>query len=489
MHSTQLPRTGIYLVLALASLSLTPFTASAQTTVFVDVFDFDFGDFNTRTGFDPTITVGDTVTWRFQEGFHTTTSDTGQAEQWDSGILFPPETFSHQFTNTGDFTYVCTLHTTLGMSGVIHVQPIPEPSTGLLAAAIVGLVGSGGRRALRLVRAPPTGRPAFTLIELLVVLALVGLMIGLLLPAVHRVREAANRASCRNNLKQIALAAHCYEGTHAHFPGLGLEPHQDSALTRLLPYLEQEALQRSIAADQPLFFSGGGHTRLIAVQQPAARVVVRSFLCPSDSQPPLFHGYDWAVTAGNNYVFNAGTGTATTYDFRYPTDGMAWYGSRVRHRDVTDGLSSTMLASEALMGTGIDAYSPGAANHRRHWLSTGCHAFPNESRPGTTQPLTDDLCMMTFAMTWRGDRGLSWIGGPGHRGLFNTYYMPNDRMIDCGTFGLGWFKASSNHPGGVHMVLGDGSVHFVKNHIMMEVWRALSTRSDREILGSYCGCE
>jgi hypothetical protein len=91
-------------------------------------------------------------------------------------------------------------------------------------------------------------------------------------------------------------------------------------------------------------------------------------------------------------------------------------------------------------------------------------------------------------MTWRGDRNVSWIGGPGHRALFNTYLMPNDPMPDCGSFGLGRFKASSGHPGGINMILGDGSVHFVKNHIEMETWRALSTRGDSEALGSYCGC-
>jgi prepilin-type processing-associated H-X9-DG protein len=66
--------------------------------------------------------------------------------------------------------------------------------------------------------------------------------------------------------------------------------------------------------------------------------------------------------------------------------------------------------------------------------------------------------------------------------------MPNDPMADCGTFGLGWYKASSGHPGGANMVLGDGSVHFIKNHIELDLWRALSTRHDNEVIGSYCGC-
>jgi prepilin-type processing-associated H-X9-DG protein len=67
--------------------------------------------------------------------------------------------------------------------------------------------------------------------------------------------------------------------------------------------------------------------------------------------------------------------------------------------------------------------------------------------------------------------------------------MPNDSMGDCGTFGIGRFKASSEHQGGVNMVLVDGSVHFIKNHIELDVWRAISTRDDREVVGSYCGCK
>jgi prepilin-type processing-associated H-X9-DG protein len=72
--------------------------------------------------------------------------------------------------------------------------------------------------------------------------------------------------------------------------------------------------------------------------------------------------------------------------------------------------------------------------------------------------------------------------------LFNTYYMPNEAMADCGVYGLGRFKASSAHPGGVNMILGDGSVHFIKDHIELATWRALSTRGECEALGSYCGC-
>jgi prepilin-type N-terminal cleavage/methylation domain-containing protein len=490
--------------MALASLVLAPGSAAAQSVVPIDVFNFDFGDFETREHFDPRIRVGDTVRWRFREGIHSATSDTGQAESWDSGIRSPDETFDHTFSQTGSFTYFCSVHQGT-MSGVVIVEPIPEPTTIFGVAAVPGLLALGYRRRTSVRSSvtalqnrfreslagdrPPSGRSAFTLVELLVVLAILGILLGLLLPAVQRVREAANRTGCRNNLRQLALATHSYEGAYGQFPGIGTEPHQDSVLARLLPFLEQEALHQQIVPERPLLPLGGDYTRLDPAQAGAARTIVRLFLCPSETRSPLFYGYDRADVAGTNYVFNAGTGTGTYYDFRYPTDGMFWYGSRVRHRDVTDGLSSTMLASETLMGPGADSYSPATADPRRQWMSVGCMAAPTVGRPGTTPGLNPALCMSMFGMTWRGDRGASWIGGPGHRTLFNSYLMPNDRMLDCGSFGLGWFKASSNHPGGVHMVLGDGSVHFIRDGIDMDTWRALSTRGDCEALGSYCGCE
>jgi prepilin-type N-terminal cleavage/methylation domain-containing protein len=332
-------------------------------------------------------------------------------------------------------------------------------------------------------------RPAFSLIEVLVVVAIGAVLLGLLLPAVQRVRESANYVTCRNHLKQIGLAIHNYEVGHGYFPGLGNLPHQDSVLARVLPYLELDNLRQRIAADQPLFIPIFDRGRLDPSQNAAAATVVPLFLCPSDGQSPVFTGYDQATLAGSNYVVSAGTGTGTTYDLRYPTDGVFWYGSKLRPSDLTDGLSSTVFVSEALLGTGADSYDPATADPRRHWMSVICTAVPATDRPGTNPPLTDAMCLDTYLMTWRGDRNVSWIGGPGHRSVFNTYLMPNDPMSDCGSFGLGRFKASSGHLGGVNLILGDGSVHFIKNHIELSTWRAISTRGETEVVGSYCGCK
>ncbi len=329
-------------------------------------------------------------------------------------------------------------------------------------------------------------RPAFSLIELLVVLAIIATLLGLLLPAVQRVRESANYIACRNHLRQIGLAVHGYEVSNGYFPGLGTAPRMESVLTRVLPYLEQDNLDKLIAPSGPIFTPWADDALLSPAQAAAARVPVPLFLCPSDGRTPVFTAYGLATLAGTNYVVNAGTGTKTFYDLRFRTDGVFWYGSKVRHADLTDGLASTMFVSEALLGNGADSYEV-PLDTRRQWMTVSCMTDVYPDRPGTLLPLTDSLCMSPAGMSWRGDRGASWLGGPGQRSVFNTYLMPNDPMPDCGALGLGRYKASSGHPGGVNMVLGDGSVHFIKDHIEIETWRALSTRGDAEVMGSYCG--
>jgi type II secretory pathway pseudopilin PulG len=333
-------------------------------------------------------------------------------------------------------------------------------------------------------------RPAASLLELLVVIAIIAVLVGVLLPAVQRVRESSNYIRCRNNLRQIGLAIHLYEGTNGRFPGLGVAPHQYSVLARVLPFLELDGLARQIANDQSLFNPIYDYELLNPAQVAAARTVVPFFICPSESQAPLTSGYyDRAALAGTNYVVNAGTGSGTTYDLRFPTDGMFWYGSQVRHKDVTDGLSNTLFVSEALMGLGFDSTDRVPVDPKRQWKTAGHMATLQANAPGSVPPLTDDMCMMPMmGMYWRGDRNMSWIGGAGHRSVFNTYMMPNDPMPDCGVYGMGRFKASSGHIGGVNVIFGDGSVHFITDHIDMNTWRGLSTKGSAEAVGDYCGC-
>ena len=134
-------------------------------------------------------------------------------------------------------------------------------------------------------------RPAFTLIELLVVIAIIGILIGLLLPAVQKVREAAARAQCSNNLKQIALACHNYEGTYNQLPpgwthDTSPFPNRqsDSLWFNILPYVEQQALFTQGTKANP-FVNSDGYNQKVAVVE-VAPVVVKTYLCPSDATHP-----------------------------------------------------------------------------------------------------------------------------------------------------------------------------------------------------------
>jgi prepilin-type N-terminal cleavage/methylation domain-containing protein len=246
-------------------------------------------------------------------------------------------------------------------------------------------------------------RKGFTLIELLVVIAIIAVLVGLLVPAVQKVRGAANRMSCSNNLKQLGLATANHDATKGYFPGLadgapnGLfnASYAFGVLANLLPYVEQENLQKLIDFSKQATLSGW-RGDINPVHDAACATVVKTFLCPSDGQSSLFGGQPRSATpatfttAGTNYVFNMGSGTATgqqvNYDAQFQTDGMFWYGSRNSFRDIVDGSSNTLLVSECLLGPGLPAPAAGASPPGmpgRYYvaLNTGTFAS-NSARPG-----------------------------------------------------------------------------------------------------------
>jgi prepilin-type N-terminal cleavage/methylation domain-containing protein/prepilin-type processing-associated H-X9-DG protein len=316
-------------------------------------------------------------------------------------------------------------------------------------------------------------RSAFTLIELLVVIAIIAVLVGLLLPAVQKVREASNRTKCTNNLKQIALALHGYHDVMGSFPASRNNPSamSMSAHSRLLRWLEQDNLGRTMAMDM-------GYDDPMNDQARATPVSI--FLCPSDAQAPIPGG--WAAT---NYRANEGTSLVNGYGPSDPNgvnkgmpppNGVFSVDSKIRIGDITDGTSNTAAFSEHILGD----FNNGVASERSDTF-----------QPGTYPATPDQAIKDCQAIDWTDLKfqGNSNIGAPWIRGYHSTtsYWhsappgsrscmFPPQRIMTT---------ANSNHPGGVNLLLCDGSVRFVPYSIDLPTWRALGTRNGGEALGDY----
>lgn len=212
-------------------------------------------------------------------------------------------------------------------------------------------------RALALTRRSHPRVPGFTLVELLIVLAIIGVLVALLLPAVQAAREAARRLQCQNHLKQIGLALQNYEGISRCLPGARTgTPHLWSGSAQILPHLEGNAVFDAIDFK---------YSPLQAANAAAVRSIVPTYLCPSDSPDRLHPNF-----GPNNYVANAGTGVQSAGSFR-PEDGLQdgvfFDRSAIRFAQVTDGLSNTAAYSETIKGTGADSTGPAPQDAQRQY--------------------------------------------------------------------------------------------------------------------------
>ncbi len=308
----------------------------------------------------------------------------------------------------------------------------------------------------------------FTLVELLVVIAIIGVLVALLLPAVQSAREGARRATCLNNIRQLAIAALNYHTMKGHF-ATGLVPVDANAgnfaggtnlWVEMLPYVEEANLKMKWDYDDYRKNIAGGHAALSAQ-------VVPILLCPSDPMPTqvnqlqLDPPYDWmnGVYALGSYGGNAGVRSFGNSDVPQSEDGVFFTKSRVRMAMITDGSSHTLLFGERShedseydrLSLELDdpSYYPLASWGA--WCSAS-HEFGSQA-----DVLLGSIVRINYRVS--PDSGAN-----------------NWDMID---FRLNAF--GSGHPGGANFAFADGSARFIAEDIPLDRLRALSTRAGDEV--------
>ncbi|MGE3821357.1 MAG: DUF1559 domain-containing protein [Isosphaeraceae bacterium] len=313
----------------------------------------------------------------------------------------------------------------------------------------------------------------FTLIELLVVIAIIAVLIALLLPAVQAAREAARRAQCVNNLKQIGLAMHNYESSTGTFPmGVMTYDHSQPADTPtnlrkahsffnyILPYIEQTNLHAGVNFDLP----ASGLPQFTTFDQEIA-----SFVCPSDSKitrytraqsPNAYYQVSYAGNAGTIDSIRYWMGAAANPK-DIVADGALSRGVSFRISEFPDGLSNTLLVGEFSRFKN-DTEQVKNFGNRYGWWSTAIAGVSRPSVLALTVPKINANIVVPDVPA---------VGSLGFR---------NDpRNLEMGQFGF-----RSQHPGGVNFLFTDGSVKFLKQTINTGVYRALSTRSNGEVVSA-----
>jgi prepilin-type N-terminal cleavage/methylation domain-containing protein/prepilin-type processing-associated H-X9-DG protein len=318
-------------------------------------------------------------------------------------------------------------------------------------------------------------RQGFTLIELLVVIAIIAILIGLLLPAVQKVRDAANRMSCSNNLKQLGLAAHNYHGAFGKFPpGTNLSPRPTgtaaggqpfsrpqvvgqafSFFEALLPYVEQDNIYRQLNLTVPNNFNKGKYDSQYntgncdSLNAPGA-TIVKTFLCPADTgekQTNWTSGGKTFTFGANSYGGNAGSVSFFTNSMTQ--DGVFYINSDIAIADITDGTSNTVLFGERYRRdpTYDRIYGPPTFDQRSGW------AWSN------TLGGFDYLFGAAVPINWLMPETLT--ADPG--------FVYEDLRMNA--FGSG-------HTGGANFCFGDGSVKFLPNSTPQTILQLLCVRND-----------
>jgi prepilin-type N-terminal cleavage/methylation domain-containing protein len=328
----------------------------------------------------------------------------------------------------------------------------------------------------------------FTLIELLVAIAIISVIIALLMPAVQQAREAARRAQCKNNLKQLGLALHNYAGTHGSLPPASVIANVGgrtvwngwSTHGRILPLVEHAATYNSINFEHSYDHLSNTTT---AIQN------LKLFICPSEpNSKPASHTFSGVpVTVGvTNYGWNMGTwhvwGGLTG---NQRTQAPFSVNSSIKERDFADGLSNSIVAAEVKAYQQYFRDCTGLSTRFTPTTFPGPHDDPYAVAP---EYMNGAGCNSTLRDTGHTE----WPDGHVHQTGFTTAWTPNKKIesqsparFDIDITGLreagmvgptySAITSRSHHNAGVHVLLGDGSVRFVGDSINAAAWRAAGT--------------
>jgi prepilin-type N-terminal cleavage/methylation domain-containing protein len=335
-------------------------------------------------------------------------------------------------------------------------------------------------------------RRGFTLIELLVVIAIIAILIALLVPAVQKVREAAARSTCSNNLKQLGLAMHSYHDHYKRFPRNYLQVGGNvwealSANYFILPFIEQGNL----------YLQGEANiTNWSWIYGNLMNTDLSVFHCPSAQHGPKrgMNPAGWDGP-GTNYAWCTGSSIETVWAGNN-FNGMIAYSVDRKMAHVTDGLSNTLLASEILSGSNApQTGGPGKYPYDIFYVTNGPFtSVVNKHFPTQAELDAIGTAAKNSPVGVKSNNGTMWAWYAAAQSTLTAAAPPNWQWPSAGgdccpggahDWGYGIIPPRSMHTGGVNALLGDGTVRFITDGVDLLTWQRLGNRQDGQVLGNF----